>query len=799
MNRLLLSCAMHSVIARGSMLTALRESAPIDPAKLVPFEGVLAEDKLLEAKTGELYALMELVRAALRLKLYPGNTDRWVNVKAIYQDQVICVSEAGRYMSYPYTIGDDNKITLGEPTEVVEEYSAVKVTEALAQLVEAKEGTAKFEIRVIQAGLSLNRVYYSDSALKEAVPMFNGVRVFLKSDDDHIKGKGKDVSKLVGRLSEAKFIAGKTADTGEVRATLEFIEDTDPLATKMREALAKDMGDLFGFSIDADAYTKKRIVESAPVKFVHKFKKVNSVDCIVEPGAGGALVRLMEAATPDKTTENDPMRGKLIAKINKHLPAKRLAALGNLEELTDDKLLEAFNEAVAIEASQVEASAGAAQSGGVTQEQLREAIAVSGARNYGMQQLMQCKLPQASKDRLLEAFTDNDKLSNDLVDEAIKAEGSYVAKLTESGRVQGLGDIHVEDDSIKVGDMLDAFFDPKHKNHRDVQSFKECYIRMTGDKRVTGQISHCDKSRMAEALGTVREALDSTSLSNVLGDSITRRMVADYRVENQYDSWRVVVGEPVPLSDFRTQERTRFGGYGDLPTVAENDPYPDLASPDDEKATYAPSKRGGLERVSLEMVKNDDVGVIRRIPTKLSQAAKRTLAKFVFDFFRTNPVIYDGVALYHATHGNLGTTAFSAAQWSAHRLLMLKQTERDSNERIGIAPSILLVSADGVEAATDAFKQNTNLEKTFVQSNVPQIIAPWYWTDANDFCTVAAPSDVPTLEIGFLDGQQEPELFVQDSPTVGSLFSNDQITWKIRHIYGGNVVEYRGTTKGVVA
>jgi hypothetical protein len=49
-----------------------------------------------------------------------------------------------------------------------------------------------------------------------------------------------------------------------------------------------------------------------------------------------------------------------------------------------------------------------------------------------------------------------------------------------------------------------------------------------------------------------------------------------------------------------------------------------------------------------------------------------------------------------------------------------------------------------------------------------------------------------------MDGREEPELFVQDNPTVGSLFTNDKITWKIRHIYGGNVTDFRGGTKAVV-
>jgi hypothetical protein len=62
----------------------------------------------------------------------------------------------------------------------------------------------------------------------------------------------------------------------------------------------------------------------------------------------------------------------------------------------------------------------------------------------------------------------------------------------------------------------------------------------------------------------------------------------------------------------------------------------------------------------------------------------------------------------------------------------------------------------------------------------------------------ADPLDVPTMEVGFLDGNEEPELFVQDSPTVGSMFNDDTLTWKIRHIYGGNLTDFRGVYKGVV-
>jgi hypothetical protein len=200
------------------------------------------------------------------------------------------------------------------------------------------------------------------------------------------------------------------------------------------------------------------------------------------------------------------------------------------------------------------------------------------------------------------------------------------------------------------------------------------------------------------------------------------------------------------------------------------------------------------------MIKNDDVGAIRRIPVDLALAAANTLFEFVFDFPRANAAIYDTVALYHASHNNLFVAALSATEFATHRLAMAKQTRIGSAKRRGVTPKTLLVPFDLQEAAFNLFQRNQNLDKTFVNSQQPDIIVVPYWTDANDWCTVADPMVLPFLEIGFLDGREEPELFTQDMPNVGNLFTNDKLTWKIRHIYSGAVLPEgeKATTKAVV-
>ncbi len=314
---------------------------------------------------------------------------------------------------------------------------------------------------------------------------------------------------------------------------------------------------------------------------------------------------------------------------------------------------------------------------------------------------------------------------------------------------------------------------------------------MTGDRHFTGLVRNCDRALL-------RESLASGSLGEVLGDSISRRLIKEYENESIYDVWRHAA-TVVPVNDFRTQERTRFGGYGDLPGVAEGAAYAALASPTDEKATYAVSKRGGPEQLTLEMITNDDAGTVQRIPRKLVRAAKRTLSKFVLDFLKDNPAVYDGVALFHANHNNLGAAALSAAAVAAGRLAMKSQTEKDSGEKIGIGPRFLWVSDDLEETAVNLFRRNTEQDKTFIQSLSLDVVPVWYWTDANDWCLTADPMDIPCIEVGFLTGNETPELFIQDDQTSGSMFSHDKLTYKIRHIYGGTVIDHRGAYKSVVA
>lgn len=756
----------------------------------IPAQGIVGREALREAAAQpDLRQVMNLVRAAINAKINAGKPgeQKWFDIEAFYADRMV-IGVDGRLWSYPFSL-DGTAVALGEPQEVVETYAALTEAAPVLLVESAGAGGAAWDAALIVAGLSLNGVFYSDALLRESVPLFDGARIFVKADVQHLKGEGKDVRQLVGWVDTPRFVEGAAPDSGRIAATIRLPGLPEETRNLFVEAAKAGRTDLVGLSIDAAGTAKRERRDGKTVRVATGISKVNSVDLIVEPGAGGGLVRLVEAAAATHQEDDMTLKQRMLEAIKAKNPAK--AAAIDIDTIGDEELEAAYREALAV------APAPTPGGGYATVDDLRMIEARAAARV----KIAESGLPLPAKDKLRADFEVRERFTEADVDAAVKGERDYLARFTESGHVRmPVIDIEVQPRSAVIADMLDAFFDPGHKNHRAVTSFKECYRQITGDEKVTGRLDACDPQRLREARGegAFRESLDTTALADALGSAITRRMVADYREIGQYDVWRQLA-TVVPVSDFRTQERTRIGGYGDLATVAQGDPYLAVTSPGDEKATYAVVKKGGLEDVTLEAIKSDDVGAIRRIPISLSRAGKRTLAKFVLDFLRTNPTIYDGVALFHATHGNLGAAALDAATLAAGRLAMLKQAEAGSNDRLGIGPKFLWCAPDAQEGAVNLFNRSTNNDKTFVQNLALQVIPVWYWTDVNDWCLSADPNDIPTVEIGFLDGNEEPELFVQDSPTGGSLFSHDKITYKIRHIYGGNVLDYRGLYKAVVA
>jgi len=86
-----------------------------------------------------------------------------------------------------------------------------------------------------------------------------------------------------------------------------------------------------------------------------------------------------------------------------------------------------------------------------------------------------------------------------------------------------------------------------------------------------------------------------------------------------------------------------------------------------------------------------------------------------------------------------------------------------------------------------------------IRDSFEPVVSPYLRGDENNYYLSARQSDIEGIEIGFLNGQEEPEILVQDQPTVGNVFVYDTIRYKVRHEYGGAVVDYRAFAGSIVS
>ena len=633
----------------------------------------------------------------------------------------------------------------------------------------AARAGGRWRVRAIRAGMAEGGVFYPDDTLRRAAPLFDGARVFARSDEDHLADRARDARNIVGRIERPEFVAAAGGAPAEVRADLALVQPDGPVGRLLAAAAARGMTELMGLSLCARGRVR---AEAAPggayALAVREIERVDSVDLVARPAAGGALIALVEAVRDSARAETEGNA------MNENPNTKANAGAGADSNSDSGAALEAAAERA-------------------------RAAALAAARAEARIRVAAAPLPEAARTRLAARLDSapEAELAPEAVDRAVADERAYLAAAAPGGQVAGLGApaapagaVRAGDRAAKVRRMWDAFFDPADRSQ---VSLREAYVETTGDRRVTGMLRDCDGAAL-------REAVTTTGIAEVLGDSMSRRMLADYRETGIYDGWRRWCATAA-LTDFREQKRVRWGGYANMPKVAEGAAYAAQATPSDEEETYAPAKYGGLETVTLEAIRNDDAMALQRLPRMLARACKRTLSAFAAGFLTDVSAasdMADGVRLFHATHKNLGSAALSSASLAAARLAMMKQAEPTGGKPLGIGPKCLIVPFDLEETAANLFRRSTENDRTFVQSLALEVVPQPEFTDADDWFLAADPMDIPTVEIGFLDGREEPEVLTQDHPTSGSLFTNDRITYKVRHVYGGAAMDWRGLYKAKV-
>jgi phage major head subunit gpT-like protein len=267
------------------------------------------------------------------------------------------------------------------------------------------------------------------------------------------------------------------------------------------------------------------------------------------------------------------------------------------------------------------------------------------------------------------------------------------------------------------------------------------------------------------------------------------------------DTWRLfcAVGS---VSDFRAHNRYRTGFLGSLDDITESGEFKNKSIPDAVKESITAGTVGNILSLSRQAIINDDMGVFTRLSTQLGRAAGLSIERDVYALLALNaglgPAMGDGQTLFHSTHENLGAgSELSVAGLDENRVVMASQTDPEGNEYLDLRPAVLLVPV-GLggqarvinEAQYDVDAFGASLANGYM---VPNKVRGLFTTivdtprlSGTRRYLFADPAIMPTLEVAFLDGQQEPYMEMQDG------FRQDGVEWKVRHDYGVAAVEFRG-------
>jgi hypothetical protein len=762
--------------------------------------------------------------------LQPTVTDNGY-VEETHEDHLI-VTKGNECYRIPYT-ESDGQIIFGEPVKVEQKVTYKPMQESVtsgaegAHLLESKSNDgSEWMVRLIAPGWSKNRSaalklprYYPESTLKEAAPRFEGVRAFAHNSGPHVSDPSqRRAQDVVGWFSAPSYDKG-------ICATFTCIDQ--PLRTKLKEAWDKGKRDLLGFSIDAPGREEPRLVEGRRAAWVADIQTPYSTDVVTDPAAGGELMRLVASA--DGPQKEDDGMDRLLEMIRKINPV--LVASPPDGGWTEEKLETVLREAMAAkpepkpepivdvkrltEAEDRIAKMEQREAILTAKQHIRESLAVHAIASYP-------KAKTAVEARLLEGAENGKTYTDEQIKAVADEQVTILAEASQSGKVSGLGGVATvtQDEREKmVIHAMDGLFEGQNMNSVPrFTSLHEAYCKITGknyfdlDNRAI--FRECLGERDYDSSGRrLTESIVTTDWGQVFGDSITRKLVRDYNQSSQFDAWRSIVSEISSPKDFRTQRRVRIGGYGVLPAVSQGAAYQPLTSPGDEEATFTPSKRGGTEDLTWEDVLNDDIGAIRRIPMALARAAKITLYRFVMnDLIIANPTVYDGDTLFHANHSNTFTNTLITAGnlLIAENAMLAQAAYGEATNNLGLTPRYfltvrarrddawkLLTGDTAVISGEDATTPNMFKGKyKSWQGNAEPFHVANFDTSTTRYILIADPQEIPTIEVGFLGGQQEPELFVQDDERNGSRFSADKITYKIRHVYSGTVLDYRAFVQG---
>ncbi len=275
------------------------------------------------------------------------------------------------------------------------------------------------------------------------------------------------------------------------------------------------------------------------------------------------------------------------------------------------------------------------------------------------------------------------------------------------------------------------------------------------------------------------ESMTTSDFPFLTGDVLDRMMLADYR--DFPSAWRSFSKVNTTLRDFRSVRRIGVNGLeGQWPSVDEADSI-SYAALSEVNYTYAPVKYALGAKFSFEMLMNDDLGAFQDIPQRLGRGGARTVAKFATGLYMdaNGP----RASFYTVANGNIVTgnpaLDISALETAYGQLRSMLDSDGQPiviEAVILVVPPALEVTARNIVNAIQVRLTTMGgasgqelLVQNWLGSSLSVVVDPFIPIVAStangstSWALFANPSvGRPALEIGFLRGFAEPQLYQKE-------------------------------------
>lgn len=293
----------------------------------------------------------------------------------------------------------------------------------------------------------------------------------------------------------------------------------------------------------------------------------------------------------------------------------------------------------------------------------------------------------------------------------------------------------------------------------------------------------------------VQRALHNTGdFPALLGESGERLLRHGY---STYEGGIKRICRQSTARDFRAKSSLMLGEAPELLKVEENGEVK-RGTMAESKASYSLATYARIFGLTRQALVNDDLDAFGSMTMKLGRAAAEFVAAQLAAKLASNPTLADGIALFHSSHGNLGTNgAISITTLTEALKLMRLQKGLDGVTVIDATPKYLVVPA-ALEVVARQYVAQINATKASdvnpFTADLDVVVDPRLdASSATAWYLSAEPGVIDTIEYSYLEGAEGPEIDTRAG------FDIEGIEMKVRLDFGCGVLDHRGLFKNAGA